>query len=205
MKNKGKSICRVLKTIRQQVADANGISYKPCECHHKGDCLGTCPACEAEVTYLQQQLALRRQLGRAAVIVGVSASLLGTPACSQNPKAAPVVVQKDTTKRVLVGAIEQMPQFPGGGGALMKFIEQEMVYPPAAVEQRLQGRVIVSFTIARDGRITNVKTLKSVHPLLDDEALRIVSKMPRWLPGKQMGNAVDTKFTLPITFKLDKK
>ena len=65
---RGKSICSVLKTIRKQVADANGIVYEPRECHHQGDCRGTCPACEAEVRYIQQQLDIRRQLGKAVAV-----------------------------------------------------------------------------------------------------------------------------------------
>ena len=72
---KGKSICNVLKTIRKQVADANGIKYEPRECHHQGKCLGTCPASEAEVRYIEQQLDIRRHLGKAVAILGVSASL----------------------------------------------------------------------------------------------------------------------------------
>ena len=72
---KGKSICNVLKTIRKQVADANEIKYEPRECHHEGECRGTCPACEAEVRYIEQQLNIRRQLGKAVAVVGISAGL----------------------------------------------------------------------------------------------------------------------------------
>ena len=200
---KGKSICRTLKAIRQQVADANGISYKPCECHHRGDCEGTCPACEAEVKYLEQQLDLRRRLGKAAVIVGVSASLLAAPAYSQSQQTTPVNTQKTPQKvGVMVGVVEQTAQFPGGGTELLKFIEKEMTYPPAAMERKQEGRVVVTFVIEKDGRVTEARVTKSVSPLLDAEALRIVGKMPRWVPGKQNGQTVKTKFTLPINFKL---
>ena len=84
--SKGKSICSVLKTIRKQVADANGIEYEPRECHHQGDCRGTCPACEAEVRYIQQQLDIRRQLGKAVAVVGISASLAALSGCTNKPK-----------------------------------------------------------------------------------------------------------------------
>ena len=73
---KGKDICKTLKRIRQEVADANGISYRPKECHHTGPCRGTCPACEAEVRYLEQQLSLRQRLGKAVAVAGVALSAL---------------------------------------------------------------------------------------------------------------------------------
>jgi TonB family protein len=84
--SRGKSICSVLKTIRKQVADANGIEYEPRECHHQGDCRGTCPACEAEVRYIQQQLDIRRQLGKAVAVVGISAGLAALSGCTNKPK-----------------------------------------------------------------------------------------------------------------------
>lgn len=200
---KGKTICRTLKAIRQKVADANGISYTPCECHHKGDCLGTCPACEAEVKYLEQQLDLRRQLGKAAVIIGVSASLLAAPAYSQNQQTTPVKTQKTPQKvEAMAGVVEQMAQYPGGGKALQEFIEVEMKYPAEALKKHVQGRVVVTFVVGKDGRVTEPKVVRSVDPLLDAEALRIVGRMPRWVPSKQNGQTVKTKFTLPINFKL---
>lgn len=73
---KGKSTCKTLKAIRKQIADANNIQYEPRECHYDGPCLGTCPACEAEVSYLEDQLGLRRRLGRAVSLIGISAGLL---------------------------------------------------------------------------------------------------------------------------------
>ena len=79
---KGKSICNVLKTIRKQVADANEIKYEPRECHHEGECCGTCPACEAAVRYIEQQLNIRRQLGKAVVVMGISAGLAGLTSCT---------------------------------------------------------------------------------------------------------------------------
>lgn len=229
--NRGKTICNILKTIRQQVADANEISYKPVKCHHRGDCQGTCPTCEAEVRYINQQLDLRRQLGKAVVIAGISASLLAAPtfASGQKPvkpaskaksssKAArkeemaigatgaagtmyPMITQKpDSTK--VYDVVEQMPSFPGGTAALMKFIEKELAYPAKAKEKYLQGRVIVQFVVERDGRITSAKVIKSVDRLLDREALRVVGKMPRWNPGRQMGQTCRVRYIIPITFRL---
>ena len=85
--SRGKSICSVLKTIRKQVADANDIQYEPRECGYQGECRGTCPACEAEVRYLERQLDLRRQLGKAVAIVGISAGLSALTGC--------VIIEKD--------------------------------------------------------------------------------------------------------------
>ena len=82
---KGKTICSVLKSIRKQVADANDIEYEPLECNHQGECRGTCPACEREVSYIEKQLDIRRQLGKAVTIVGLSAGLFtlaGVTSCN---------------------------------------------------------------------------------------------------------------------------
>ena len=79
---RGKSICNALKAIRKQVADANEIKYEPRECHHEGECRGTCPACEAEVRYIEQQLNFRRLLGKAVAVVGISAGLAALTSCT---------------------------------------------------------------------------------------------------------------------------
>ena len=101
--------------------------------------------------------------------------------------------------------VEQMPSFPGGPAAMMEFISRSIVYPVSALKQELQGRVIVSFIVERDGRLSNAKVVKSVAPDLDKEALRIVKKMPRWIPGQQNGRKVKVKYTVPITFRLNKQ
>ena len=75
---KGKSTCKLLKSIRQQIADANGISYQPIECHHKGDCAGTCPACEAEIRYLERELKARKGNGFGMKVAGIAASICAT-------------------------------------------------------------------------------------------------------------------------------
>ena len=92
---RGKSICNVLKTIRKQIAEANEIMYEPRECHHIGECRGTCPACEAEVRYIERQLDIRKQLGRAATLVGISAGLSALSACGDKAKEVKEV-EKDS-------------------------------------------------------------------------------------------------------------
>ena len=98
---------------------------------------------------------------------------------------------------------EMPPQFPGGEKALAQFIKKEMKYPEEAVKYGEQGRVIIEFTVDAYGNIITPKVLRTVSPLLDREALRIVSKMPRWTPGRRNWIFVDMKYILPIMFKLD--
>ena len=97
---------------------------------------------------------------------------------------------------------EQMPQFPGGPQALFEYISRNIKYPVVAEENCIQGRVIVTFVVERDGSITDVKVAKSVDPSLDKEAQRVVRSMPNWIPGKQNGSAVRVKYTVPVTFSL---
>lgn len=99
---------------------------------------------------------------------------------------------------------EAGPQFPGGDLALREWIKQNMVYPQEAIAKGIEGRVIVKFTVEEDGTITNGKILRGIDPLLDKEALRLVSIMPKWSPGRFAGK--DTRFTynLPLLFKLPK-
>ena len=98
--------------------------------------------------------------------------------------------------------VEEMPQFPGGPSALFEYIAQNIKYPVVAEENGVQGRVIVSFVVERDGTITDVRVIKSVDPSLDKEAQRVVKSMPYWIPGKQNGSPVRVKYTVPVTFKL---
>ena len=98
--------------------------------------------------------------------------------------------------------VEQMPSFPGGMGALMSWLNQNIKYPVIAAENGVEGRVIVQFVVEKDGSITDVKIAKSVDPSLDKEATRVVSSMPHWIAGRQNGNPVRVKYTVPVTFKL---
>ena len=98
--------------------------------------------------------------------------------------------------------VEQMPSFPGGMSALMNYLNNNIKYPVIAEENGIQGRVIVQFIVGKDGHISDVKVAKSVDPSLDKEAVRVVKAMPKWIPGKQNGQAVTVRYTLPVTFRL---
>ena len=99
-------------------------------------------------------------------------------------------------------AVEQQAEFPGGQGALMKFLSNNIRYPESAQQNDIQGRVIVKFVVEKDGSIGNVTVVKGVDRDLDREAIRVVKKMPRWQPGKNNGVAVRSYFNLPVTFRL---
>lgn len=98
--------------------------------------------------------------------------------------------------------VEQMPAFPGGMEALNNYLMKNIKYPPKAEENGIQGRVIVTFVITKEGKMTKAKVKKSIDPLLDAEALRVVKTMHKWIPGRQNGKVVNVQFTIPVTFRL---
>lgn len=102
----------------------------------------------------------------------------------------------------IFSAVEQKPSFPGGEAALMKWLSSNIVYPVMAQEEGAQGRVVVQFVVEKDGRIGQVKVARGRHPELDKEAVRLVKSLPKFIPGKNNGQAVRCWFTLPINFKL---
>jgi len=114
--------------------------------------------------------------------------------------AEPEPVKEEETK--VFDVVEQMPSFPGGPSALMQYLSSNIKYPVVAEENGVQGRVVCTFVVERDGSITDVRVIKSVDPSLDKEAVRVVKGMPRWIPGKQNGSAVRVKYTVPVTFRL---
>lgn len=98
--------------------------------------------------------------------------------------------------------VEVMPQFPGGQIAMLQYLMKNIKYPEQAVKEGFQGRVTVRFIVEKDGSISDVKPVLSVHPLLNKEAVRVVKSMPKWTPGKQNGKPVRVRFNLPVMFKL---
>ena len=120
-------------------------------------------------------------------------------------KAKEVIAQPEPPKEEetkVFDVVEVMPSFPGGQGALFEWLSKNIKYPVVAEENGVQGRVIVTFVVERNGSITDVQVVKSVDPSLDKEAVRVVKAMPHWIPGKQNGSAVRVKFTVPVTFRL---
>lgn len=101
-----------------------------------------------------------------------------------------------------VVSVEEMPFFPGGDDALLKFISETIRYPQDAVENNLEGKVVLRFVVSSDGSVKRVEIIKGIHPVLDQEAIRVVSLLPKWRPGKQNGKAVPVWFYVPVTFRL---
>jgi|GEM_PF-270485 len=97
--------------------------------------------------------------------------------------------------------VEQMPSFPGGDSALLKYLLANVKYPMSALKAQKQGRVMVRFTVEKDGAISNVKVARSVTPSLDAEAVRAIKSMPKWSPGKQGGEFVRVKYIVPVSFR----
>jgi protein TonB len=108
----------------------------------------------------------------------------------------------EPVKEEIFTAVEQMPQFPGGEGELLKYISTHIKYPTMAAENNIQGRVVVKFVVQKDGKVGEVVVLRGQDPDLDKEAVRVVKTLPNFIPGKMNGQAVSVWYTLPINFKL---
>jgi protein TonB len=113
-----------------------------------------------------------------------------------------VVMEAKGDEVFLVGAVEQNPEFPGGLDALYRWISRELKYPAAAQEMGIAGRVTVQFTVWKDGSIRDVSILRGLEASIDKEALRVISKMPKWIPGKQGGRAVAVRYVFPVVFQI---
>ena len=114
--------------------------------------------------------------------------------------AQKTVVAKKNQK--VFDVVEQMPEFPGGQAALIEYISNNVKYPDDAAKKKVEGKVFVTFVVDTDGKITDVSLLRKVFPSLDAEAIRVISGMPNWIPGKQKGQVVRVKYTVPIVFRL---
>ncbi|MBR2234250.1 MAG: energy transducer TonB [Prevotella sp.] len=125
----------------------------------------------------------------------------GQQVLKQNEVVVEKVEQKEEETKIFE-VVEQMPQFPGGDAALMQYLSSHIKYPVVAEENGIQGRVVCTFVVERNGSITDVRVVKSVDPSLDKEAVRVIKSMPNWIPGKQNGSAVRVKYTVPVTFRL---
>ena len=284
---KGKQTCKILKEIRKQIAVENDIELVVSECTYQGDCLGTCPKCEAEVRYLERELEKRQRMGKAAVFDGMSLGTLFAATSCNHPVPEPLagevmhtpdstempndsisndsipsdayllegdvlVPEPDTMKaekkkatckneellaipgdvvavededswiegempEITTGEVEgesdvyqiveQMPEFPGGDEALQKYLLSHIDYKGIYQDRGMDvfGRVFVSFIVEPDGSISNVKVLRGLGSVCDEEAIRVVQSMPKWKPGMQRGKAVRVQYLVPVNFRLEEK
>ena len=126
-----------------------------------------------------------------------------------NEKNGPTILRAvgdDSTvydKEKVYQVVEQQPSFPGGREELFKYLAYNVKYPIDAAKNKIEGRVLVTFDVEHDGSISNVNVTNSVYPSLDKESIRVVSGMPKWIPGKANGKTVRVKYTIPITFRLN--
>ena len=112
-------------------------------------------------------------------------------------------VNSNAAKESVYDQVEVKPEFPGGMPALVKYLQENIKYPSAALAEKAQGKAFVRFVVEKDGSITNTEIIKSTGNIyLDKEALRVASNMPKWKPGMQQGKPVRVFFMLPISFKL---
>lgn len=117
------------------------------------------------------------------------------------PPAVKVEEEEESSQQIFV-VVEEMPEFPGGQAELMSFIAKSIKYPVIAQENGIQGRVVCSFVVNKDGSIVDAQVVRGIDSSLDKEALRVINTMPKWKPGKQRGKPVRVKFTVPINFRL---
>lgn len=129
---------------------------------------------------------------------------------TQNGQNAPEPVRSEPLNKPqpvnstrVYDVVEQMPSFPGGISGLRTYLNQNIRYPAEAQENCVQGRVVVSFVVGKDGHISDVTVLRSVDPSLDKEAIRVIRNMPRWSPGKQGGEPVRVRYNVPVSFRLN--
>ena len=140
-------------------------------------------------------------LAVAKIAMLVSFVAMTFSAFASNPNASCQV--NDSTGKVEVFADpEQQPYFPGGETALLKYLQENVKYPPKAIKDSIQGRVVVQFLIDPAGCVGEVKVVRSVSEELDAEAVRVVKTLPRFVPGRMYGKAVSAWYTLPVTFKI---
>lgn len=279
---RGKYTCKILKEIRRQIAEANGIEFAISECRYKGDCLGTCPKCEAEVRYLEEQLRSRSLAGKAVALAGISAGMIflsgcssesvknqsnpisnndfqdttltskcsevkditriveniDTPNHSQTPMSkVDVVSDRDTgvveiiqgeifhdpddlyilegevapTRKSdfdsmgnpIYSSVEIMPKFPGGDTELNKYINRNLKYPESA-EGNGRVRIYVKCYIDTFGNICSPRIERGATPAFEEEALRVVNILPKFIPAEHVGKKVNVWYTIPIIFNYKK-
>ena len=120
----------------------------------------------------------------------------------KQPAANMDVTAENLIQGEVYDMVEVAPQFPGGSKELMSWLGQNLRYPVKAQEAGKQGRVVLQFVITKEGKVADIKVMRGVSPELDEEAVRVVKAMPAWTPGKQDGQAVNVRYTLPVTFRL---
>ena len=152
-----------------------------------------------KINVIKEILSIEQQLyGKAMMIVGISL-LLTLSSCEKDDDD---IDDPEPVTEIVDETVDQMASYPGGIPALMDFLNENIKYPEQAEREGIEGRVVAGFIVERDGSVSNIEILKSVHPLLDAEVVRVMSLMPNWIPGKQHGMPIRTRYSMPVTFRL---
>ena len=156
------------------------------------------------IIMMNQKRSNRWMMLKALLVIPVATLAVSVFANGTNASETPKEPHPQTTTQTKIhDAVEEMPEFNGGQMAMMEFLMNNMKYPQAAVKAKQQGKAIVGFVVRKDGTVSDVHITKSEgHAVLDEEAIRVVKAMPAWKPGKQKGEPVNVKYSVPITFKL---
>ena len=156
------------------------------------------------IIMMNQKRSNRWMMLKALLVIPVATLAVSVFANGTNASETPKEPHpQKTTQTKIHDAVEEMPEFNGGQLAMMEFLMNNMKYPQAAVKAKQQGKAIVGFVVRKDGTVSDVHITKSAgHAVLDEEAIRVVKAMPAWKPGKQKGEPVNVKYSVPITFKL---
>ena len=139
---------------------------------------------------------VKKHTGMIRRFIGIVFILLSFQVSAQNNQAADSVSEKVYTY------VDQMPEFPGGNDKIQVFLHKNIKYPPLAKQKKIEGRVHVEFIVDMTGQVQNVQVKRSADPVLDEEAVRVIKKMPLWNPGRQDGKAVNVSLIVPVEFKL---
>ena len=227
----GKRICETLKAIRREIAGANGIDYTPTPCIHMSDCAGTCPMCEQETRWLERQLRSRQVMGKAVAIAGMSIALSSVTASAQSQEPNAIEPQRmEQTENRTMGIVRMMPPpelqqlnldsiysevdvealFPQGNEALDSLISNQLTIPDEILDPireiggKVRARCIVKCVIERDGSISEATIFQSTSAaIFDNEALRVVSNLPKFYPASIMEVPVRSWKLIPVEFIYD--
>ncbi len=156
------------------------------------------------IIMMNQKRSNRWMMLKALLVIPVATLAVSVFANGTNASETPKEPHPQTTTQTKIhDAVEEMPEFNGGQLAMMEFLMNNMKYPQAAVKAKQQGKAVVGFVVRKDGTVSDVHITQSAgHAVLDEEAIRVVKAMPAWKPGKQKGEPVNVKYSVPITFKL---
>ena len=211
---RGKQTCKILKEIRRQIAEANGIEFATSECRYRGDCLGTCPKCEAEVRYLEQQLRSRQRMGKAIALAGISAGMILMSGCSgtstsssninelegvviYNEEVEDTVEESEMREIWLESQVDVKPEFPGGDDEMRNLFDECWRKEKDAII----GSAKISYTVNFKGEIENPEIIEG-DTLLGEQLIRIINQFHNHTPGQRNGKPVDVYKTFSFSLSL---